>query len=102
MKPHPHFSRDSNPGTIASEVDQLLDARKAAELLSVKASTLYQWAYERKIAVVKLGRALRFRRSVLLKLIADSERPALPLHKRQRNETDEQRTVHDAESRSEK
>lgn len=47
-------------------------------MLGLKPSTLYQWAYERKIPVVKLfGRALRFRLSVIEKLIADSERPAL-------------------------
>jgi len=60
--------------------EQLLDVHEAATMLSVKPSTLYQWAYQRRIPVVKLfGRhgALRFRLSVIEKLIATSERPAL-------------------------
>lgn len=58
--------------------DRLLDVREAAAMLGLKPSTLYQWAYERRIPVVKLlGRALRFRLSTIQKLIAQSERPAL-------------------------
>ena len=65
--------------------DRLLDVREAAELLALKPATLYQWAYERRVPVVKLfGRALRFRLSTIEKLIADSERPAL----RSRHERD--------------
>lgn len=58
--------------------DRLLDVREAAEMLGLKPSTLYQWAYERRIPVVKLfGRALRFRMSDLQKLVTGSVRPAL-------------------------
>ena len=57
--------------------DRLLDVHEAAAMLGLQPSTLYQWAYERRIPVVKLGRALRFRQSVIEKLIRDSERPAL-------------------------
>lgn len=58
--------------------ERLLDVNEAATMLGLKPSTLYQWAYERRIRVVKLfGRALRFKISVIEKLIADSERPAL-------------------------
>lgn len=57
--------------------DRLLDVREAAVLLGLKPSTLYQWAYERRIPVVKLfGRALRFRLSTIEKLIEASEVPA--------------------------
>ena len=57
--------------------DRLLDVTEAV-ILGSKRSTLYQWAYERRIPIVKLfGKALRFRLSVIEKLIADSERPAL-------------------------
>jgi len=60
-----------------SNDDRLLDVREAATILGLKPSTLYQWAYERRIPVVKLlGRALRFRLSTIQKLIAESERPA--------------------------
>ncbi len=65
--------------------DRLLDVREAAALLGLKTSTLYAWAYERRIPVVKLfGRSLRFRLSTIEKLIRDSERPAL----RQTSNTD--------------
>ena len=61
-----------------AEDDRLLDVREAATMLGLKPSTLYQWAYERRIPVIKLlGRALRFRLSAIQKLIAESERPAL-------------------------
>ena len=46
-------------------------------MLGLKPSTLYQWAYERRIAYVKIGGALRFRHSAIEKLIATSEVPPL-------------------------
>lgn len=58
-------------------LDRLLDVQEAAALLSVKVSTLRQWTYQRRIPVVKLGRAVRFRESDLKRLIEDSTRPAL-------------------------
>src|SRR5262245_54946208 len=60
--------------------ERLLDVHEAAVLLAVKAATLYQWAYQRRVPVVKLfgaRGALRFRESDLLALIARSVRPAL-------------------------
>lgn len=60
--------------------DRLLDVRGAAAVLGLKPSTLYQWAYERRIAYVKIGGALRFRQSAIEQLIAKSEvRPLKPL-----------------------
>jgi excisionase family DNA binding protein len=59
--------------------DRLLEAGEAAKVLGIRKSTVYQWAYQRKLPVVKLfNKSLRFRESVIRKLIADSERPALP------------------------
>lgn len=52
--------------------DRLLNVPEAAAMLGLKPSSLYQWAYERRIADVKIG-ALRFRLSALEKLIAKSE-----------------------------
>jgi predicted site-specific integrase-resolvase len=47
-------------------------------MLGLSPKTLYQWAYERRVPVVKLfGRALRFRVSDIQKLIDRSLRPAL-------------------------
>jgi excisionase family DNA binding protein len=58
--------------------DRLLDVRETAAKLGVSRKTIYQWAYERRLPVVKLfGKALRFRLSTIEKLIVDSERPAL-------------------------
>jgi excisionase family DNA binding protein len=52
--------------------------KEAASMLAVKPATLYQWAYQRRLPVVKLmGRALRFRKSDLRKVIAEGVRPAL-------------------------
>ena len=57
--------------------ERLLNVTEAAAMLGLKPSTLYQWAYERRIAYVKLGGALRFRLSAIEKLIAKSEVPPL-------------------------
>ena len=60
--------------------DRLLGVPEAAVMLGIKPSTLYQWAYERRIPVVKPSGPrgpLRFRLSTLLALIESWERPAL-------------------------
>jgi excisionase family DNA binding protein len=60
------------------ETGRLLRVDEAAQVLSVRPATMYQWAYQRRIPVVKLmGRALRFRESDLQKLIAEGMRPSL-------------------------
>jgi excisionase family DNA binding protein len=46
-----------------------MTVREAAHFLSVSASTLYGWAWQRKIAFVKVGRALRFDRADLEKFV---------------------------------
>ena len=70
---------DSKP-----DADRLLDVNDAAAMLAVKPTTLYQWAYQRRIPVVKLmGRALRFRLSEIQRLIRDGERPALRTQRQQ-------------------
>jgi excisionase family DNA binding protein len=57
--------------------DRLLDVKEAAAMLAVKQSTVYTWAYQRRVPVVKLlGRSLRFRLSDIEKLITAGERPA--------------------------
>ena len=62
------------------QTERLLDVHEAAAMLALKPATLYQWAYERRIPVVKLfgpRGALRFRLSDIEALIARSVR--LPL-----------------------
>ena len=74
MSPSQHDEPTQAPG------DRLLDVHEAATLLGLRPATLYQWAYKRRIPVVKLfGRrgALRFRLSDVERLIKDSVRPAL-------------------------
>jgi excisionase family DNA binding protein len=62
--------------------DRLLKVDEAAAMLGLKPATLYQWAYRRRIPVVKLmGHALRFRESDLQKLIAEGTRRALGFRK---------------------
>ena len=39
---------------------RLLNVREAAQYLAVSVSTLYGWVWQRRIAFVKMGRALRF------------------------------------------
>jgi len=46
-------------------------------MLAVKVSTLRQWTYQRRIPVVKFGRAVRFRQEDLRRIIHQSTRPAL-------------------------
>lgn len=60
--------------------DRLLDVHEAAAMLGLAPKTLYTWAYERRIPVVKPSGPrgpLRFRLSTLLKLMNKWERPAL-------------------------
>ena len=71
--------RRGSTGNGAEPPDRLLDVHEAAVVLGLKPATLYQWAYERRIPVVKPSGPrgpLRFRLSTLLRLIAEWERPA--------------------------
>lgn len=44
---------------------RLLTVRDAAKFLAVSVSTVYGWAWQRKLPFVKVGRALRFDRTDL-------------------------------------
>jgi excisionase family DNA binding protein len=56
-------------------MERLVGVREAASMLALKPATVYQWAAERRLPTVKLGRVLRFKLSDLEKLIAAGERP---------------------------
>lgn len=74
------MKKPSRTVSTASGDARLLDVHEAAALLALKPATLYQWAYERRIPVVKLfgpRGALRFRLSDIEALVARSVRPAL-------------------------
>ena len=53
----------------SNQESKLLNVREAALVLCVSVSTLYGWAWQRKIAFVKVGRALRFDRRDLEKFV---------------------------------
>jgi len=55
----------------------LLTVKEAASMLNLKASTLYRWAEERKLSVVKIGRSIRFLLTDIERFIAKHRRPAL-------------------------
>jgi len=56
----------------------LLTVKQAAEYLGITASTLYDWAAQRRVPSVKLrGRCVRFKLSDLEKIIREDEVPAL-------------------------
>jgi excisionase family DNA binding protein len=71
--------RSSSTNEVTSFPDRLLNVEEAADLLKLKPATLYQWAYERRIPIVKPSGPrgpLRFRLSTLMKLIDTWEQPA--------------------------
>ncbi len=75
---HQGRQRDAvDDGTPGGTLDPLLDVYQVAALLGVQPTTVYQWAYQRRIAKVKIGALLRFRQSTIRRLIDDGERPAL-------------------------
>jgi len=49
--------------------NHLMTVQEAAQFLSVSVSTLYGWAWQRKIPFVKVGRALRFEAADLERFI---------------------------------
>lgn len=52
--------------------EELLDVKQAAQLLTVKPSTLAYWAREERVPSIRLGpRATRWTRPLLRKIIAD-------------------------------
>lgn len=54
---------------LSKSEEGLVDIAEAARILAVSASTLYGWVWQRKIAFVKMGRAVRFERSILREFI---------------------------------
>jgi excisionase family DNA binding protein len=72
----PRSTPDPPVGFGIGSSDRLLDVVEAASLLRLRPRTLYKLASERRLPVVKVGRATRFRLSSLLRLIEECERPA--------------------------
>lgn len=57
-------------------LDPLLTADQAAQLLGLSAYTIRQWASERRLPAIRLGRYWRFRESSLRAWIDSQERAA--------------------------
>ena len=55
---------------------RLLRLEEAAERLGLKLSTLRFWVWQRKIEVVRVGRAVRVREDAIERLIEDGTVPA--------------------------
>jgi len=53
-------ANDGSLDTAANSPAPLLNVQEAAQFLAITVPTLYGWVWQRKIAFVKLGRALRF------------------------------------------
>lgn len=58
--------------------DRLLTVRQAADLLGVQPRTLYKWAWQRRLAVVKIGRLTRVRANDVQKMIDAGSALAVP------------------------
>ena len=79
--------RDIAGGNGSGVPDRLLKVDEAAAMLGITPATLYQWAYERRIPVVKPSGPrgpVRWRLSTLLRLIDEWERPALDFRRIER------------------
>jgi len=58
---------------------QLLTAKEAAEFLCLSENTIRQWIWQRRLPVVRLGRAVRLRREDLEQLIERNREEAIVL-----------------------
>jgi excisionase family DNA binding protein len=58
---------------------QLLTAKEAAALLGLSEHTIRQWIWQRRLPVVRLGRAVRLRREDLEQLIERNREEAIVL-----------------------
>ncbi len=56
-------------------MERLFTAQETADLLGIKLSTLYTWAYRRQVPVQKVGKALRFSPSALTAWLSSQARP---------------------------
>jgi excisionase family DNA binding protein len=59
-------------------ISKMLTIQQAAEILSLRPVTLRAWAARRKIAIYRLGRAIRVPRTEIERLLQQSLVPALP------------------------
>jgi excisionase family DNA binding protein len=56
---------------------KLLKVPEAAEMLALSQKTIWQWIGERRIAVVRLGRAVRIPQAEVNRLMEEGTTPAI-------------------------
>ena len=56
----------------ANRPPHLVNVNEAAQFLAVSPSTLYGWVWQRRIAFVKVGRAVRFDMADLERFVAQN------------------------------
>lgn len=64
---------------LSHEVKVLLKAKEAAEFLNVSENTVRMWIWQRRLPIVRLGRAIRLRRDDLELLIERNREDAVRL-----------------------
>jgi excisionase family DNA binding protein len=63
----------------SEKVQELLRAKEAAQFLNVSENTIRMWIWQRRLPVVRLGRAVRLRRQDLEDLIEHNREEAVSL-----------------------
>lgn len=61
------------------QIQMLLKAKEAATLLNVSENTIRMWIWQKRLPVVRLGRAVRLQREDLVALIEENREEAVTL-----------------------
>jgi excisionase family DNA binding protein len=61
------------------KMQTLLKTKEAAQLLNLSENTIRQWIWQRRLPVVRIGRAVRLRREDLEQLIERNREEAIAL-----------------------
>jgi excisionase family DNA binding protein len=61
------------------KIQELLRAKEAAQFLNVSENTVRMWIWQRRLPVVRLGRAVRLRRRDLEEIIERNREAAVSL-----------------------
>jgi len=56
---------------MRDQVPRLLTAREVADAFGVKPWTIYQWALDKRLPSVKIGKAVRFRPDDVVRIVAE-------------------------------
>ena len=61
------------------KIHELLRAKEAAQFLNVSENTIRMWIWQRRLPVIRLGRAVRLRRQDLEEIIERNREEAVSL-----------------------